>query len=356
MSILNWLVTYERLSPPALTVRAQAVGAFDTEGQRWRTLFPRTDAASVKLSDLEMPLFRPVADRRPWDGNGRQISFPFGKLTEYEMLPIEAYNMIGEYELQRLMERNGGSADLVRQALGQDVPKRIEAIAQSCYRRVEVDSLTAWGLGTITVRNTEDGTTQVVTLPAPAGAYSTAATAWNNGAVNAYTELVNWLKAGQDQIGPIEGVMIRRATLNEIEKDAPAAVYNLTGGQYTRLSRADIVDAISQDLGSDFRFELNEDTVDAYNAATQAVTRTKTWAAQRVAAIPAGGEVGRTHFAPVLRAQEMALSAGDAGIDVRGATVYPISQNDGKAIKYAGQLNALSVPYQQLLWVIDAGV
>lgn len=96
--------------------------------------------------------------------------------------------------------------------------------------------------------------------------------------------------------------------------------------------------------------------MDAYNAATQAVTRTKTWAAQRVAAIPAGGEVGRTHFAPVLRAQEMALSAGDAGIDVRGATVYPISQNDGKAIKYAGQLNALSVPYQQLLWVIDAGV
>lgn len=347
--MFHWLTTYERLSPAALTVRAQAVSVSDIGRLRHPQLFPRMDTDSIKLSDITIPDFRPVSDRRAWNGKGRQLTLKTGPERGYEIVPVEGYFVIDEYEMQRLAERNGGQEDLVRRALGVTIEQRVEMLPAANLRRIEIEAMEAWSRGQITVRNPEDNTTRVVSLGYAAGRYQTAATAWN-GAVNAYDELIAWLRDAQDSIGPIEGVALRRATLTEIEKDAPVSALGY------KMLESEIASRIGQVLSTPFRFEIVEDTFDVYSAAGGATTRTKVWPVGRVAVIPAGGRVGHTFYAPVLRAAQLASALPSAQIDVRGTTVFYHLQNDGRELKVEGQVNPLPIPEEQLTFVIDAGI
>lgn len=350
--MLHWLTAFAALSPAALTVRAQAVPVNDQGRLYWETYFPRADVQSIRLSDIMTTDFRPVGERRPWDGDGRQLPVKYGDYRNWEMVPIEVWHSIGEYEIQRLSERNGFNEELVRRALGVEIPQRTEMMASAVYRRLELDYIEAWTAGQITVRNPQDGSTQVVSLQLTSGRITTAGTAWNNGAVNGYDELVAWLRTGQDTIGPIEGVRLRRATLSAIEADAPT---NLVG---MKMTTSEIAQRIGDFIQSPFRFEVIEDHFDRNTGAAQTWTATKNWPAQKVAAIPAGGAVGRSYFAPVLRAAEIVGQAAgvNTGIDLRGVTLFYFGENGGKNLKIQAQLNALPIPDDQRVWVIDAGV
>jgi hypothetical protein len=351
----SWITQYQALAPANLIVRAQAVPVFDTGQLTYPRFYERQDSDSIKLRDIVKPIWRPVADRREWSGNGRPISPKTSNIRDMEMIPIAPNHTLGEYEMQRLLETNGGNAEMARKALGVDVQSRVELLAMAAYYRLEVDANKSWCDGTIVVRDPDTGTATTYTLPVDSGRYTTAGTAWNNAGVNAFTAFVNWLKDGQDTIGAIEGVRLRRATFNEIQADAPAAIFRIAN-QVAQIGTNELMRAVEDMIGGSFYFDIVEGTVDLYTGQGSTTAKTKLWTAQKVAAIPAGGRIGSVYHAPVLRSMDLALNLPQAKIDVRDVSIFPIVQNEGKDLKLDGQLNALPIPDDQLLWVIDAGV
>jgi hypothetical protein len=150
-------------------------------------------------------------------------------------------------------------------------------------------------------------------------------------------------------MGPIRGVALRLATLKVIQADAPPV---LPGSTIVR-TRAELEDLVSQQIGSAFRFYVIENTVDVFNDAGTDVTTTKVFAANRIAAIPAGGTIGETLFAPVTRAYDISSVAPKAQIDVRGMTVYHEIQNGGRDLNIECQVNAFSNPIERNVYVVN---
>ena len=217
------------------------------------------------------------------------------------------------------------------------------------YRRLEIDAFKAWATGTIVQRNPQKGNTFTASFGFDTGRYQTASPTWV-AAANAYDEFLAWIEDGISEIGPVSGVALRRATYKEILADAP----DLPMG--VKMTRSQLEDRIQQDLGSPFNFVEIENTVDEFTDGGIATSAVKIWAAEQVALIPAGNAVGRAAFAPVRRAMELARQVPGAGIDVRGVTIYHEASNGGRELTIEGQLNAMPIPNEQKMWLIDAGV
>lgn len=348
----NWIELVKALQPAALTVRAQAVPFNDDGTLLWEVFAPRVDVDSVELSEITTTDPRFVSDRRDWNAPGRLIPIATPAIKQYSMIPIEGYYIWDEYQLQFLDNRSFGNQQLVQQQIMADVPGHTENIARANSRRIEVDFFTAWHTGTITVRDPQDATNSyAVSLGFDAARYTTAATAWNDGSINAYNAFLTWLRSTQTLIGGVQGAMMRQATLNAILADAP----DLPGG--AAMTEAGLEARIAADLRvGTFTIVVNERTVNVFTDGGTATTATNVWAAQRVAAIPTGLVVGRTAFAPVKRARDVARQVPTARIDVRGQAAYMISENDDKALKLNVQVNALSIPDESKMAVINAGV
>ncbi len=345
-----WIKLLRELSPAALTVVAQAISADDNGRLQWSRFFPRREVASVRLANITTLDDRATADRREWDAPGRRIPLVSPSWRELEMVPIEAEHIIDEYEMQLLNERAMGNAEVIQRALMTSIPDRVRGLVAADYRRVEVDAFTAWANGNAVVRNPQDGTSYTVSYGFDAARITTAGTAWDDAGVNAWTLFTAWLQAAEDAVGLIEGVMLRRTTLNAIMADAPVSA-NMNVMTQTILEQL-----VTDTIGNSFRFEVNESSVDVFTDGGLTKTRTKVWSTGKVAAIPAGTEVGTTAFAPVVRAMEIANQVPGAGIDVNGATAFYFEQNDGKGLKIQAQMNALTIPDEQRLYVIQAGV
>lgn len=349
--MFEWITQLFNLSPAALTVRAQALSPNDQGALLWDIFFPRQDVDSVDLADVLTLDDRPAADRREWNGPGRLIPIETPSLREISMVPIEAYDKIGEKEMQRLMERFVGNAQLIANQIGVSLPDRSDRLALACYRRHELDTFSAWLSGTIVQRNPQDASkTFTASFGIDSGRIQTAATAWNDPGLNAYDEFIAWMEDGIDASGPAIGAMLRLPTLKAIQADAP----DMANG--VPMTRAGLESRIQDDLGSPFRFFLNENTIDVFTDGGLAKTRTKVFTAEKVAMIPQGNAVGKSGFAPVVRAMELSSQIPDAGIDVRGVTIYHDAHNAGKELEIQGQLNVLSIPDEEKVWVIDAGV
>jgi hypothetical protein len=333
-------------------VLAQALPPNDMGKLLWDAFYTRQNVDSVDLSTLAALDYRPTADRREWDGNGRRVPIVTPATKQVSMVPIEANFAIGEKEMQRLMERAAGNETIFRDQISADVPQRTELIAMACWRCLEIDAMRAWANGSIVQRNPEDASkTFTASFGFSASRYTTAGTAWNDASVNAYDLLQAWIVAAEDLVGTIEGAMLRLATLNAILADAP----NLPND--VPMSRSMLEDRIQQDKGGAFQFFVNEQSVDTFDDGGTAYTRTKVWPVHKLAAVPQGQKIGTVAFAPVLRAWEIADVAGPGGgVDVNGVTVYPDITNAGKRLEVQAQLNALPVPTEQLLYVTDVGV
>ena len=113
---------------------------------------------------------------------------------------------------------------------------------------------------------------------------------------------------------------------------------------------------IQDETGRPFRFFINENTVETYTDGGIARTTTKVWPTQKVAAVPAGKSVGSTAFAPVVRAYDISNQTPEAGVDVRGITVFHDIAGAGRELTVEGQFNPMPDPDEQKLFVIDAGV
>lgn len=347
----------EGLGSAPLTVQAQALSVDDVDPNGLLIhpiFFPYTPTDSVKLQRIFELDDRFAADRREWNAPGRLIPGSTLKIDNLEMVPIESYFGIDEREMQAVLEQTGGVGETYKQVIAKSVPARVNSLVGANFRRVELDAMEAWSKGTITAKNAQNGTTQTLGIGIDSSRIQTAGTAWNDAGTNAYNDLMTWLRDGESVVGPIAAVHLRQATLNAIQADAP----NPIPGAQTALkpSRRLIEQVITDELGHEFSFVVNERSVDVFNDGGTAVTRTKIWPAQYVAAIPAGRQIGRTYRAPVLRAAQLAAEFPDAGIDQQGMVVYFDEQNSGKSALVQCQANWLPLPEERFVWTINAGV
>jgi hypothetical protein len=351
MAVLNWLATEDLLSPAEMTVRAQTISPNDEGNLLWDLFFPRENVSSVELHDVTTLDYRPTADRREWNADGRLIPMVRPTRRNVSIVPIEARDHIDEKEMQRLAEGASGNAAIIRDLIGATIPQRVDRLVEADYRRLEVDAFTAWALGSITQRNPENASqTYLASFGFDGARYPNALTAWNDVGVNAYDLLLAWVVAAQDMVGPIEGAMMRLATFNVILADAPDLPNSVN------MTRSQIEQRIQDDIGGPFRIMINENSVDVFDDGGIAYTRTKVWPAEKVAAIPRGNKIGRTAFAPVVRAMDLASQVPGAGIDMRGVTVFYEQSNTGKTLMIEAQLNATPIPDEQLVYVTDVGV
>jgi hypothetical protein len=354
MAYFSWLAQERKLTNASLTVRAQAISPNDEGRLLWDAFFPRRDVDSVKIGDVITNIdFRPVADRREWNTRGRMIPLRTPVTGRLEMVPIETFFKVAEREIQELEERTLGNEALFRQIIGATIPDRTDALAQANFRRIEIDAFTAWALGQVTVMDPVRGATSTVSYGFNSARYEVAGTAWNNGAVNAYNLFLAWLARATDLVGPISGVMLRLATLNEIKNDAPNPFSNVAG---IALTRAQLEQRIQDELGSAFQFFVNENTQDIFTDGGIETVRTKVWPTGIIAAVPSGDQVGYTAFAPVARAFEVSRATPEAKIDVRGQSVFIETGNNGRDLTVECQVNAFTVPNENRIAVVNAGV
>jgi hypothetical protein len=355
MAVFSWIGQELALTSAALTVRVQTLSPNDNGALIYDAFFPRRDVDSVKLRYISNLDYRPVADRREWDARGRYVPLQLPKLSDIELVPVESYFKLGEREIQELSERTFGNMEEFRRIVSADIPARTDLLANSNYRRLEVDAFTAWANGNIVARNPLTNTTQTVSFGFASNRYTTA-TPWTGGAGgNAYANFVAWLRTSIDLVGPIQGAMMRLSTFLAIQANAPNPMsYNAS----IPATRGVVEDRIRQELGTDFQFYINEKTADVFTNAGLTVARTKLWPANKVAVVPAGEVVGDMAFAPVARAMELARnSSGESGIDVRGMTVYnDADENAGRQLTVECQVNAIPIPIEARLSVIDAGI
>lgn len=349
-SAFAWTQTIEELSPAALTVRAQAISPNDDGRLKWDLFFPRRDVDSVDLDDVTTLDYRPASDRREWNQRGRLIPVKTPTTRKVSIVPIEGNYHWGEYELQKLNERAIGNAAIIAQIMQSTVPGRIDAIAKANYRRLEVDAFKAWASGVLIQRNPQNASeTFTASFGFDSARYQTAGTAWNDASLNAYDEFLDWLADAIDAVGLIKGVVARRNFISEVLTDAP----DLAGG--ARMTFVQLEQRIQDDLGSEFKFYPMEDTVQIFDDGGTASTATKVWAAQKIAAVPAGTAVGYSAFAPVVRAMDIARALPQAKVDTMGQTAFYEEHNNGRELTVEVQVNAAPIPDEQKMYVMDVG-
>src|SRR6185503_15801198 len=330
----------EELSPASLTVVAQTISANNTGRLRYPIFFPRQDVDSIDLREVTTIDFRPASDRREWNSRGRLISDITPPLRELSLIPVEGYYKWDEYEMQKLSERANANSEVINQILGRSIPGKVAQIVEANDRRIEVDAFTAWATGTNVAKNPQTGTTHQVSWGFDAARLTTAGTAWNDAGVNAYDLLIAFVEDAIDKIGPVQGVVLRMALLRAIVADAP----DLIGG--VSMTRAQVADRVSQDLGIPFNFFLFDDTLEVFTDGGTTLTPANVWPAGYIAAVPQGGRVGRTVFAPVIRAFDLTPING-AQQDRNGMTVYYDESQTGKDLTVAVQCNPLTIPNEQ---------
>lgn len=335
----------EELSPASLTVVAQTISAQNTGRLRWPIFFPRQDVDSIDLKEVTTIDFRPVSDRREWNSRGRLIPDITPPIRELSLIPVESYYKWDEYEINKLSTIASANSQIIDQIIGRSIPRKVAQLVEANNRRIEVDAFTAWATGTNVAKNPQTGTTTTVSYQFPSDRLTTAGTAWDDAGQNAYDLLISFLEDAQDKIGPVVGVVLRTALHRAIHADAP------NGPLGTIIPRGRLAEQVSDDLGIPFNFFLFDDTVDVFNDGGTATTSTNVWPAGYIAAVPSGGVVGRTVFAPVIRAMEIAQASGSPGIDTRGQTVYYEESVMGRDLTVEVQVNPFTIPNEQKLRV-----
>jgi hypothetical protein len=340
----------DELSEAALTVVAQTIDPTDQGMLKWAMFFPAEPVDSVDLDEVTTLDFRPVSGRRAWNAPGRLIPDKTPDFRNLTIVPVEGYFAWNEYAMQKLRQRAGNNAARVNEIIGNSIPRKVRQITEANWRRVEVDAFTAWALGTVTVMNPQTGATYVVSFGFDSARMTTAATAWNDPGVNAWNEFIAFMQDAPSYIGATEGALMDTPTMRAIVTDGPDINNSpITIGQAR--------ERISDELGRPFEFFLFDDTVENFTDGGTATASAPVWSAGRVAAVPAGGRVGRTAFAPVTRAQDLVEELGGSSeIDENGQTVYYTETNEGKELKVSVQVNPLTVPNEQKVFVINSGV
>jgi len=362
VALLNWIASVRELSAAALTVRAQQLDPTLQNRLLWDQFFPRRDVSSTELDEIltEETEVDYVSERREWNTRGRPIPFQSPARTKLEFIPIETYFEVMEKEIQDLLLRFDGNQELMMNQIGPRIPRRTDRIAAANFRRIEKDAFDAWSSGQVTRRNPQTGDlSQTFTFGFDSTRYPTAATAWDDPSVNAYQEFLAAIRAADKRIGgPVGGAIMRQATWDVIEAAATSAIA-INFSPQILMDRVAVEARLRQDLRRDFVIVIFEDTLTTFNdGGLTNTTEVNRWPAEKIGMIPAanGGAVGFTAFAPVARAYDLTAQVPDAGIDIRGNTVYHEVANGGRQLIVECQMNAFPVPFEDRMYVIDVGV
>ena len=348
MNYYSWLAQEDALSDAALTVLAQAVDPTDQDQLIWDLFFPRENVDDFEINTISDVNWRPVADRREWNTRGRYIPIITPSTARVTGVPIESYFKVDEEELNKLLNRFRRDQKLFRDQIGATIPRRTRMLTEANYRRIEVDAMTSWALGQITVKDPQSGATTTVGFQFDVARYQVAALTWNDVSLNAYDEFLAWLESANSALGgPPEGVMLRLAEYKTVQKDAPR------GADGIMLTRKQLLEQLEDDTGNPFEFLINERHVDIFTDGGTTTTAVKVWPAGVIAAIPPGQRVGSTAFAPVIRAGDAAEATGDDSIDTNGMAAFTEISNGGRELTVECQVNALTVPEEQRVYVID---
>lgn len=343
----NWLDQIAALTPANLTIREQARLAENPLDLRYRAIFPRVDAPSVKLSSITTIDFRPTGGRREWNAQGREIPEKLGPAREFEMVPINPTHHIDERQMQLLGE--AGVEELVRRGIIGGLTTWPTRLADAAERQIERDAFEAWFSGIITVMDPKTGQTVTVSLGFDqATSYPTAGTAWDDPGENAYDNLLAGLQAAQSKFGSVGGARTRRAVIREIVADAP------DGPNGLRPTVTSLQDRVREEGFPDVVLTIDERTYDAWTDGGHATTATNYVPAGLIAYQPANGVVGQTHVAPVTRAYDF-LTGGNRSL-ANGVVIFRSEKNDGKTLLIEAQENALSLPEEQFVYVEDTGI
>ena len=209
----------------------------------------------------------------------------------------------------------------------------------------------------MSVRNPVTGSLYTASFGFDAGRYQVAAPAWTGGSGGtAYDNFMTWLRSAIDAGVPVGGAMMRLSTREAIRTSAPNTAFPTAAPGTFSPILADVESRIQQELGTDFRFYLNERHVDVFPDGGIVTAQAKLWPQHTIAIVPPGEVVGYNAFAPVARASEVARNAPEARIDVRGMSAYVEVANNGRELTVECQVNALPVPLETNVWVIDAGI
>lgn len=362
MALLSWIERVRELSAAALTVRAQQLDPTLQNRLLWDQFFPRRDVESTNLEDIltEEVEVEYVSERREWNTRGRPIPAKSPKHERLKFIPIETYFEIGEEEINNLMLRFQGNQAMMQNQIGVSIPKRTDRIARANFRRIEKDAFDGWSTGIITRRNPQLGhVSQTFNFNFDSTRYPTALVAWDDPSVNAYQELLAAVRAADKRIGPVGGILLRQATWDVIEASATAAIA-INFSPQVLMSREQVEARLRSDLGGRaFVVVIFEDTLVEFQDGGLTNTSTvQRWPAEKIGFIPAanGGAVGFTAFAPVVRAYDLTAQVPNAGIDIRGNTVFHFVENGGRMFIVECQMNSFPVPLEDRLYVMDVGV
>lgn len=338
----DYLGRVEALTPANLTIRERTRLAENPNDLRWRGIFPYAMADSITLAEISSSDFRPLGGRREWNAQGREIPEVMGTRIDAEMVPINPTHHIDERRLQKLRERAQGMDELIARGVINDVDSWATVLADAADRQIEFDAFQAWFQNTMTVMDPKTGDTVTVSVGIASSRY-VAASATFAAATNAYTDFMGYLADAQATLGSVGAVRLRRARLNEVLADAPTYAGDT-------LSLAGLRNRINEEGYGDVSVIVDERTYDAFTDGGSATTATNYVPADRMAIQPAGGRVGRTHFAPVTRAYDY-MDLGNVK-SINDFTVFHSPKNDGKTLMVEAQANALALPEESNVYVV----
>lgn len=351
MEWYSWLAQEEQFSDAIQTVRAQNLPPLEADRLIHDIFFPRLDVDSMKLKELRTTEFRFVADRREWNTRGRLIPVPTPTKAELEFIPVESYFTMEEREINEHITTAQGDQATIRRLIGASIGPRLDGLVRANQRRLELDALRAWSLGTVTVNNPQTGAQYTASFDFDTARYQTATTAWDDPGENAWNEFLAWIEEGQDVVpGGIRGVVVRKNQYSAIQADAPQ------GALARPLTRSEFEDLLANQLGFRVQFIILENWLDEFLGPGFTSVRRRVWPSGIMAAVPNRTSVGNMCYAPVVRAFELANLHPESKIDVRGMAVYKEISGNGRQLTHECQVNAFPVPEEPYLWVMDTGI
>lgn len=344
--LFSFLDEITALTPANLTIREATRLAENPLDLRYRAIFPRVPAPSIKLSDITTVDFRPLGGRREWNAQGREVPEKLGPARNFEMVPINPTHHIDERMLQLFGE--SGVQELLRRGIIGSLETWPTRLADATERQLEAEAFEAWYSGQITVMDPKTGATVLVSMGFDTTNYPAAGTAWDDPGEDAYANLLAALQAAQNKMGSIAGARARRNVWSAVAEDAP------DGPNGLRPTISSMQERIREEGFPDFTAITDERTYDTWTDGGNATTQANYVPAGKIAFQPAGGVVGQTHVAPVVRAYDF-LSGGNRSL-AQGVVIFRSTKNDGKTLLIEAQQNAIVLPDENKTYVVDTGV
>jgi hypothetical protein len=246
-----------------------------------------------------------------------------------------------------MAEQMDGQQELIMDRIGARIPDRVDDNVDAVFRRVEMDAHKAWLDGEILVNNPEDGSTHTASFEFDSARYPSED--W--GANNAYTSFLDHANKAQKRIrGGVAGAILPDKVMTEILKDAPQ------GDNGLKMTRREFRQRVEDELDQSFNIRIGDNrTADVFDGQGTATSETEYWQPGKVGFVPQGGRIGSTAFAPIARAYNYRADAGDR-VDVRQVAVFYVVKNEGKNLKVETQLNALPIPLEPFVYVVDSQI